>query len=597
MTTQCLLLHERSVLRLRLLQPTKPSASPIRAGSAESIECLDARSDSQETGTRSDRLHAFAAYDHGGLCERVPTANIKLINDEHSGRCISAIVTISRDDFDDTRVVVGEFDLDGYVVIVSDTSIAPAMTIICNPEAVAAAHADDSGQVALAVAHSEVTRVILNSGSNVTQLVFIPAETEPLEPFAVHFRVCVPRAVLTRIGARVRIIMDALGLDPRGRRSGLHISVSELLETDLVKRIPDPEHGRLGFPHPTTLCGPTADHPRDSKAFVTAISRAGSQYLQTGLLREASHAALTPIPAGESRCCSLGCFVQIGTGAGSEVFAGSCGHDLREDHIVGPVTLEDGSLSEAEGGICGVSVVPVMIMNPGQGGSPPEQECGRFVSSVRAMPGTGGAEQLPLRFCDVLKCIVDFSLFRIIGDAPRSDADVFLQPHLACSLPVRDITDMAQPVPCLPPSSGPGRYTGRVFFHGDKERGSAQRLLDVIGFAEKHMRVHTAGRPGSSSTAVEVTYVARSVGGTAKPIRGDSGGPVTQPQTDDSPNLLHSFICAEVQLDPLSLSRELLYTLTPACLVLEAVRARQGAPGRVLPQGALRFVRPAATPC
>ena len=246
-----------------------------------------------------------------------------------------------------------------------------------------------------------------------------------------------------------------------------------------------------------------------------------------------------------------------------------------------------------------------MISNPGQSRSEPAQACGSFVSNVRAMPGSApGAPQPDLRYSDVASCIADCSLYRIIsesGDAPRSDADVELVPHLECLLPVQvpgmpgvgELFRAVTRISCLPPSRGPGCYTGRVFFNGDTERGSsssAVRLLDVVGFAEKHLRVHTAG---AFASAVEVTYLGRCVSGTMAPAPGDSGGNATQCSAD---NLLHSFIAAEVLLDRGTARQEFLYTLTPAGCVLETVRAWQAVPGSSLPQGALRFVKPVALP-
>jgi len=212
------------------------------------------------------------------------------------------------------------------------------------------------------------------------------------------------------------------------------------------------------------------------------------------------------------------------------------------------------------------------------------------------MPGSAlDAPQPDLIFPDVASCIADCSLYRIMsapGDAPRSYADVELVPHLECLLPVQ-IRGVTIHFPCLPPSRGPGCYTGQVYFNGDTERGSsssAVRLLDVVGFAEKHLRV---GKAGTSASAMEVTYLGRCVSGTKAPSPGDSGGNATQCYAD---KLLHSFIAAEVQLDFGTARQEFFYTLTPAGCVLEAVRAWQAVPGSLLPQGALRFVRPLALP-
>ena len=408
---------------------------------------------------------------------------------------------------------------------------------------------------------------------------------------AVHMRVCVPAHLWPSMCRRVRVLADLLGLDAHGVRAGLQISVSVLQETRLAKGIPEPDRGRLRFCAPTTLRGPTAEHPSDSKAFLSATFKS-QQCLQKGVLHEAPHADF-PIPPGDSRCTSLGGYVQIGVGGSSEVFAVSSAHDTRMDSI-GLVTLECTSVPVAEGASGGLSLRPVMISNPGQSRSEPAQACGNFVSNVRAMPGSApGAPQPDLSISDVASCIADCSLYRIMsapGDAPRSDADVELVPHLECLLPVQDVI---RRIPCLPPSRGPGCYTGQVYFNGDTDRGpssSAVRLLDVVGFAEKHLRVW---RAGTLTSAVEVTYLGRCVSGTKAPAPGDSGGNATQCFAD---KLLHSFVAAEVQLDRGTARQELLYTLTPAGCVLETVRAWQAVPGSSLPQGALRFVKPVALP-
>ena len=608
------------------------------------------------------RLDAFAAYRYGGLCERVPTADVRFVHDYTLGvrtSVVAAIATVHGDDAEDALTIAQEFDVTRAVQIVINSAIAPAISIACNIDGLASARADPTGAIALAIGKREMTRIILNSGCDSTQLAFTLITSGPLlgpccwcmqagrvsddsegvncgtvsaiaksrgssaapasqsgcgttgsatmiapaavgnaadgggglfASSAVHMRVCVPEHLMPSMCRRVRVLADLLGLDAHGIRSGLQISVSVLQETRLAKSIPELDRGRR-FCSPTILRVPTADHPSDGKAFVSDTFKS-QQFIHEGVLHEAPHADF-PIPLGDSQCTSLRGYVQIGVGGGSEVFALSSAHDTRMDSI-GPVTLECASVPVAEGASGGLSLRPIMISNPWQNRSEPAQVCGTFVSNVRSMPGSApDAPQPDLSISDVASCIADCSLYRIIsepGDAPRSDADVELVPHLECLLHVQDVI---RRIPCLPPSRGPGSYTGQVYFNGDVERGSsssAVRLLDVVGFAEKHLRVR---RAGALTSAVEVTYLGRCVWGTEAPALGDSGGKATQCCAD---KLLHSFISAEVQLDRGTARQELFYTLTPAGCVLETVRAWQAVPGSLLPQGALRFVRPLALP-
>lgn len=415
-------------------------------------------------------------------------------------------------------------------------------------------------------------------------------------------RVSVPQPWLAGIQLRVQVVANALGLDMQGCRPGLRITVAQLEETDLVKHLPDPEHGRVRIHGPASLHGAAAEHPSGADAFVLQTFRRDKSRL-VGVVREVSHASSTPIPEGESRSSSQSCYVQIGEGEHSLVAAGGCGHDLREDRI-DIITLENSLLPIAVGGAGGDALIlkPLFISNPGLSSTLPAQPCGLFVSSACAMPAAPLAvaeTRKPQDLSTLRRSVVDFSLYRIISakdEAPRSYTDVVSQPHLSCSVMVSDV---AIPVPCLPPFQGPGpHYSGIVFFNGDNERGGgsgSSRLLqvEIVGFSEKLMRVPIPGRLHGTMPAVEVTYLGRPYGKTLPPAKGDSGGPVTQPGSASEPALLHSFVCAEVRLDPGKPHTELLYTLTPAHFVLEAVRARQVAPGSSLPQGSLRFVRPA----
>ena len=52
----------------------------------------------------------------------------------------------------------------------------------------------------------------------------------------------------------------------------------------------------------------------------------------------------------------------------------------------------------------------------------------------------------------------------------------------------------------------------KVFFNGDNERGGgsgSSRLLEIVGFSEKLMRVPIPGRLHGTMPAVEVTYLGR----------------------------------------------------------------------------------------
>ena len=613
---------DRLVIRMRLRQPGPQAlVSPHAAGNGPDRQL-------------SDRLTSFSSHACGGLCERIWTATASLSCDPVTGLAVGVVVAVNEADADDARTIAREFGVSDALSLTSDNAIAPASSIECSPLAIAAALADPSGAIALDVARREISRVLLNSGCNTSQLMFtFKTESSPSEEVALqggvldgaveagcppatapavadtiptHMRVCVPETLFERIRAKVQAIADALGLDAQGCRPGLRISVAELNETDLIKHLPDPEHGGIRIHGPASLHSAAAEHPVDAKAFALQTFRHGREKsCLTGVVHESSHYPYMPIPDTESRCSSHGCFVQIGEGAAAEIAAGGCGHDLCMDSI-DVVTLEDSQLPIAAGTLAGggaLLLAPLFISNPGLSSTLPAQPRGDFVSSVRAMPSASSDASEPTHLlCMVKNNVVDFSLHRIVSakdDAPRSYADVVPQPHLSCSEEVRG---MAAQVPCLPPFQGPGpHYSGKVYMNGDNERGGgsgACRLLDVVGFSEKNMRVPIPGRLYGTMPAVEITYIARPYGGTAPPAKGDSGGPVTQPggASDAEPALLHSFVCAQVRLDPGKAHSELLYTLTPAHLVLEAVRVRQCEPRSTLPQGALRFVRPALLP-
>jgi len=232
----------------------------------------------------------------------------------------------------------------------------------------AAAHADATGVVALDIARREIARILLNSGCNSSQLMFTftdesasdggitlhsgvsggvgascgPTVRTPEEaPTAAaatvtatatarptHMRVCVPEAWLEIIRVRVWIVADAqVLLTLGGRRPGLRVSVAELVETDLIKHLPEPEHGRRAstvLRHCMVQRLRTQQMPKHSRAadvptreVVSApgLTRPFCRYSRWGII----HAA-----AARAALC------RWGEGASAEVTAGGCRHDLRE---------------------------------------------------------------------------------------------------------------------------------------------------------------------------------------------------------------------------------------------------------------------------
>jgi len=198
----------------------------------------------------------------------------------------------------------------------------------------------------------------------------------------------------------------------------------------------------------------------------------------------------------------------------------------------------------------------------------------------------------PTMCTDIVADVAVYGLPTGPDDPPHAAADMAPLPHLTCERPVR-FRFMTRPVPCLPPLRPTAASSSPTGIN--VVAGPGLRRLRVIGYAVKRLRVpNPATRPREQPWMwVEVvTYFAAPESGTA-PSEGDAGGGVYQLSAADGSFVLHSFVSARAVLtDPVTRATAECYTLTPAHLALEQVRALQEAPGSTLPRGALSFVHP-----
>lgn len=517
----------------------------------------------------SERLLLFSSNRCGCLLRRIPTASVKFSQDDETGLFYHICVFLNKFDVDDARTIAREFNVADAVEIISDSKCPPAFTVVCCPVSLAAASADSTGEIAFNIAHQEVTRILRNSGCSSTQILFTRHDSRKIETCdadptllfnsVMHMRVCVPIDHVEDITTRVLEVARALNLDSRGTRHGLVLSVAPLVERVLCK-LPEPEHGRLRLHGPSALHGGPAGSPFIYNATISQRFSGGRLGSKKAELCEKRHPVTEAVDDGKTKCSSLGCYLQLGRDDNCVVVAVSCGHDRLEGTSYS-VTLEDSRLLKETPG---VAVNQVMVSNPAS----PSLIFGTYAFNHRAVPSSVartvpalGRTTIPQ---ETIKSIADYSLFDI---PPRTITNREPQPHLSCSLEVESMPGGAV---CLPPTDD---YMGSVEFNGDNDRGSGGgggRLLDVVGFAERHFMV-LHDRLRIQIPAVQVTYIARAVAGMMAPEPGDSGGPVWIRTAGGK--VLHSFVSAEVSLvsDP----REIFYTLTPAHFVLDSVREWQ----------------------
>lgn len=175
-------------------------------------------------------------------------------------------VSVNESDVEDVITIAHEFGILGHVQIEVSGAQEPASSRLLFSAAIADAHADSTGEAALDIARLELRRIIWNSGSQETQVMYVhpppacgvaPTTEAPClslsaspanhpELAAAEIWVCVPPNLFDRMQCKVAELTGALG-------AALHyrMRVFTLEETDLAKHLPAPGVGRLRFTHDT----------------------------------------------------------------------------------------------------------------------------------------------------------------------------------------------------------------------------------------------------------------------------------------------------------------------------------------------------------
>ena len=547
------------------------SKSPVSAAAATVAHIPDADTVAQTTDaaavtTLHEALEAFCFGRAGGLDQRVPTAHTTV-----SKRCyctnelLEVTVSVNESDVEDVVAIAHEFGILGHIQIEVSGAQEPASSRLLFGAAIADAHADSTGEAALDIARLELRRIIWNSGSQETQVMYVHPPTSDVtstteasspslsaspgnhpELAAAEIWVCVPPHLFARMQCKVAELTGALG-------TALHyrMRVFALEETDLAKHPPAPGVERLRFTHDTAVFGDAC--PRFRTAAI-AIPSSKGDYPVSVSLNDSTSVPPRAIATGKFRGSSSGGYVQIGDGRGESmpiVVVDSCGHPLRLD-AVGAAVLKD-TLLAPDDSSNDISITPLAVSFPGLSSSVP-MPYGDMVWNSGAIPAGAAAprpQMLPRRAFDVVCSAVDFGVYRMQRSGSRSPpctaSDMEPQPFVSHALPV-SVGRMTIPVRCLPDARN---YMGPCRFHGiNTPEASSTNMLDVIGFGEKVLSIKIPGRVGFHC-AVEATYIARHTGGGAEPTEGDSGGDVESDAQSgaycgEAPLL--AFICSRAML-------------------------------------------------